>query len=296
MVNASEICVAHLVRRANGIEAFRAFLDSYERNPAGVQHDLLLIFKGFCNAKDFKSYDALLDGIVHKRTFVRDFGYDVRPYVKVAREQPYPYFIFVNSFSRILVPGWLEMLYRHIRRPGIGIVGSTASYQSLATDHHAFRRMRRPGLPPFVQPVMPLYRSVRYWLAIRGRFPEFPNWHVRTNGFLIAREVMNSLRLEKYLRKWDAYRFESSRHGMTHQILAAGRQALVVGADGHGYAPGDWPDARTFWISRQENLLISDNRTRAYEDGSPAVREQLAFRAWRRYPDGRPRNDAPLLE
>jgi hypothetical protein len=150
-------------------------------------------------------------------------------------------------------------------------------------------------LPAYVQPLIPLYRAARYRFAIRGEFPEFPNRHVRTNGFLIARELMTSLRLETYWRKWDAYRFESSRHGLTHQIMAAGMQALVVGADNRGYVPAEWPEARTFWISRQENLLISDNRTRAYDQGSEAMREQLAFRAWRRYPDGRIRDDVPAI-
>jgi hypothetical protein len=290
-----ELCVAHLVRRANGIEAFRRFLESYRRHPAGVPHQLLLIFKGFRRAPQLAPYDALLEGSPHARTFVRDFGYDLAPYVKVAREQPYEYFIFLNSFSRILAAGWLEMLYRHARLPGVGIVGATGSYQSFASDHQAFRRAPRPDLPAYTRPLLPLYRSVRYLLTIRGQFPDFPNRHVRTNAFMIARDVMNALRLETFLRKWDAYRFESSRHGMTQQIMAAGRRALVVGADGRAYEPPDWPNARTFWISRQENLLVSDNRTRAYEDGSAALREQLAFRAWRRYPDGRPRTDVPSL-
>jgi hypothetical protein len=283
------------VRRANGSAAFQAFLDSYRQHPAGVPHALLLIFKGFSRPDELAPYDAILEGVPHERTHVRDFGYDVRPYVKVAREYRYRYFVFLNSFSRVLVPGWLEMLYRHAQRPGVGIVGATASYQSLTSDHHAFKRARRTDLPAYVQLLLPLYRDLRYMLAIRGEFPPFPNQHVRTNAFMIARDVMTALRTQSFVRKWDAFRFESSSHGMTHQIIAAGRQALVVGADGRGYEPPDWPQARTFWISQQENLLISDNRTRAYDEGSPTLRDQLAFRAWRRYPDGKVRTDVPQL-
>jgi hypothetical protein len=294
-VTAGEICVAHLVRRANGIGAFQSFLESNRRNPGGVQHDLVLIFKGFSRPAELAQYDAMLEGVPHKRSFVRDFGYDVRPYMKVAREHFYRYFVFLNSFSRILVAGWLEILYRHAQRPGVGIVGATGSWQSLASDHRDFRRARRPDLPPYVRPLLPLYRDVRYALAIRGKFAEFPNHHVRTNAFMIARDVMTGLRTQTFLRKWDAFRFESSRQGMTPQIRAAGLQALVVGADGRGYEPAEWPQARTFWIAQQENLLVADNRTRAYDEGSPALREQLAFRAWRRYPDGRPRTDPPPL-
>jgi hypothetical protein len=289
----ADICLAHLVRRANGVGAFRGFLDSYRRNAAGAPHDLLLIFKGFSRPEDLLAHEAILEGLPHKRIFVRDFGYDVRPYVKVVREYPHRHFVFLNSFSRVLLPGWLEILYRHARREQVGIVGATASYQSLASDYHDFKRAPRAGLPAYVQPLLPLYRYLRYVLAIRGQFPEFPNPHVRTNAFMVARGVMTGLRTETYLRKWDAYRFESSRYGMTHQIMAAGLRALVVGADGCAYEPPDWPHARTFWISQQENLLVSDNRTRLYDEASTAVREQLVFRAWRRHPDGRPRTEVP---
>ena len=294
-MTASGICVAHLVRRANGIDALRAFLESYRHHPAGTRHELVLIFKGFSGGPDLAPYDALLEGVPHKRTFVRDFGYDVRPYIKAAREQPYEHFCFLNSFSRILVAGWLELLYRHIRTPGVGVVGATASWQSLASDYQSFRRAQRPDLPAYGQPLLPLYRYLRYKVSIRGEFPEFPNYHMRTNAFMVGRQAMAGLRAGPLLRKWDAFRFESGRAGMTPQIMAAGLRALVVGADGRGYEPADWPHARTFWIAQQENLLVSDNRTRAYQEGDSVLREQLAFRAWRRYPDGRSRTEVPAL-
>jgi hypothetical protein len=292
-VTANEICVAHLVRRANGSAAFQAFLDSYRQHPAGVPHALLLIFKGFSRPEELAPYDAILEGVPHERTHVRDFGYDVRPYVKVAREYRYRYFVFLNSFSQVLVPGWLEMLYRHAQRPGVGIVGATGSQQSLASDYEVFKREMREDFPNYLQALLPVYRHLRYLMAIRGRFPAFPNYHIRTNAFMIARDVIRRLRTEMVLVKWNAYRFESSIHGMTHQIVAAGLLPFVVGADGHGYEPPDWPHARTFWIARQENLLVSDNQTRNYDEGPEMLRERLAFHAWRRYPDGRPRTDVP---
>ena len=294
-MSSDEICVAHLVRRANGIGAFRNFLESYRRNTAGMPHELLLILKGFSRPEELAPYDAILDGVPHKRTFVSDFGYDVRPYVKAAREHAYRYFVFLNSFSRILIPGWLEMFYRHAARPGVGIVGATGSHQSIASDHHVFKWEIRKTLPAYKRALMPLHRYLHYVARIRGKFPPFPNYHVRTNAFMIGRDLINSLRTHLVLHKLAAYRFESGIGGMTHQIMAAGLTPLVVGADGRAYEPPQWPDARTFWISRQENLLIADNQTRAYDEGTPVVRERLAFHAWRRTPGGAPRTDAPPL-
>jgi hypothetical protein len=67
----------------------------------------------------------------------------------------------------------------------------------------------------------------------------------------------------------------------------------VAGADGRAYEAQHWPEARTFWISLQENLLVADNQTRAYAEGSDAARERLAYFAWRRRPDGSARPEPP---
>src|SRR4051812_13761498 len=92
LLNKNEICVAHLVRRANGTAAFEEFLDCYRRHRAGIAHDLLIIYKGFRSRDALRPYEALTDGIPHKHAFLSDFGYDVRPYIKVARDYPYDYF------------------------------------------------------------------------------------------------------------------------------------------------------------------------------------------------------------
>ena len=294
-MTANEICVVHLVRHSNDLAAFQGFLDSYRRFPAGVPHDLLIVFKGFPSEEASASHEALLQGVPYKQTRVLDFGYDVRPYVKVSREYAYRYFLFLNSFSQVRTPGWLEMFYRQVQRPGVGLVGATGSYQSIASDYHTFKGDKPRTLPALKRAVLPLYRYIRYTFTIRRHFPTFPNYHIRTNAFMIARDTMVGLSTEIVLHKWNAYRFESSKEGMTHQIMSGGLQPIVVGADGQGYEPPDWPHARTFWISRQENLVISDNQTRSYEEGSQALRERLAFHAWRRYPDGRPRTDVPPL-
>ena len=294
-MTANEICVVHLVRQSNDIAAFTAFLHSYRRCPAGVPHDLMIVYKGFSSEEALARHEALLDGVPHKQTRMLDFGYDVRPYVKVARDYPYRYFLFLNSFSQVLVPGWLEMFYRQAQRARVGIVGATGSYQSNSSDYYVFKSDRPKTLPALKRAVLPLYRYIRYTLTIRGHFPTFPNYHVRTNAFMIARDTMAGLSTEILLRKSHAYRFESSNEGMTHQLMSNGLIPLVVGADGQGYEAPDWHLARTFWISSQENLIISDNQTRTYAEGSQALRERLAFHAWRRYPDGQPRTDVPPL-
>jgi hypothetical protein len=278
----SAVCVAHLVRRGNPLSALQQFLDSYRSHPAGAAHDLLIIFKGFGSPSSVAPCEPLLAGVKHRRMFVRDFGFDVRPYLKAGREQPHDLFVFLNSFSRILVPGWLEHLLRHVRRPGVGLVGATGSHQSPLSDSAVLRREKKK-----------LLRLGRYAVSIRGRFAPFPNPHVRTNAFIVSKRVLERVRCFPALTKWSAYRFESGIHSLTRQVIAAGLMPLVAGRNGDAYQPPDWPQAGTFWIGGQENLLVSDNQTRAYELGGQAFRERLAYFAWRRYPDGRARQDVP---
>lgn len=290
-----DVCVAHLVRRKNDISAFRTFIESYRRCTAHIPHDLLIIFKGYSPQDNLAAYDALLEGLQHKRTFVPDLGFDVRPYVVVARQQSHRYLVLLNSFSRILVPGWLEILYRAARRPDVGLVGATGSHQSVYSDFQVLQSEMRQCRPPLYRLVVGTLRYARYFTAIRGRYAPFPNYHIRTNGFMVRRELLASMRCTLMFSKWDAYAFESGVRSLTNQVITAGYRPLVVGADTREYEAPEWADARTFWIQQQENLLVADNQTRAYDEGSAALRDRLAYYAWRRRPDGSAQLAAPSL-
>jgi hypothetical protein len=293
MISKMSICVAHLVRHSNDIAALRAFVDSYRVHAAGIPHELLIIFKGFRTPGDVSAHEALLEGIAHRKAFVDDSGYDIGSYLNIGRQYEYEYFLFLNSFCRIERSGWLEAMAGNIARPGVGIVGATGSWQSARSDYY------------LIDAFHPRHKMVFYkrWIIATDLqiknilinkvfnphigFPLFPNYHIRTNAFLIARKTWLNLTVGRMRNKWDALRFESGARGMTRQILRAGHEALVVGADGRGYKPEAWLQAGTFWIKEQENLLVSDNQTRTYAKGDAATRASLSHHAWRRFPDGR---------
>ena len=113
---------------------------------------------------------------------------------------------------------------------------------------------------------------------------------------MVRREILAGMKCGLMLRKWEAYEFESGLNSLTRNVINAERRALVVGADGNEYEAPEWPEARTFWIREQENLLVADNQTRAYALGSSTLRDRLAYYAWRRRPDGSARNDFPPLQ
>ena len=134
-----------------------------------------------------------------------------------------------------------------------------------------------------------------------GRFPAseyspYPAPHLRTNVFMISRELMLDLKVGHMPTKDDAYRFESGKNGLTAQVGQRRLKVLVVGRDGRGYEEDEWPISNTFWQSQQENLLVSDNNTRQYAEGD-AIRKKFLSRfawGWEAAPSGEAANGTHL--
>src|SRR5215204_2992831 len=121
----ADTCVAHLVRKQNGLAPFKAFMDSYRACRPGIPHELLLIFKGFQDEAELENYRSLLDGIDYGTFLVSDGGFDISAYFATAQAFDHPFFCFLNSFSVILDKEWLEKLQRSAELPGVGVVGAT---------------------------------------------------------------------------------------------------------------------------------------------------------------------------
>jgi len=268
----SEIGVVHLVRARNGIEPFNRFLTSYMQNPGGLSHDLLIVFKGFTGRKSLSPYKELLIGIPHESLFIADFGFDIRAYFKAARTFRQRYFCFLNSFSEIIDRNWLVKFYEHISRIDVGLVGATGSYESAFTN--GFLQMDKDAQ------VLRRLANTAWVKMLRAYFDPFPNYHIRTNGFMMARDTMLKIRTDFIVTKMGAHRFESGRDSLTKQVLHMNLKALIVGKDGRGFDKEVWPQSLTFRLGSQDNLLISDNQTKAYLASNQEARKRLARYSW----------------
>lgn len=266
------ICVAHLVHAANDSGCFHRFLASYRRYPAGIGHDLVIIFKGFPEDRVPEPYGEALRGIDYIPYFVDLPGFDIVPYFKTARHFPHDYFCFLNSYSVILDRDWLKKIAFHAVGHNVGITGATGSYQSLSSGSIL---TRLKGYP--------LWKKVLEipWKWYLGFFFDpFPNYHVRTNAFMMSRSVMLRIRCPRIRTKMDAYRFESGKDGLTRQILRMGLDVLIVGRDGAAYRVEDWCRSDILFQGEQENLLVADNQTIQYMNGDADFRLLLVGLAW----------------
>jgi hypothetical protein len=305
-VTAAKTGVVYLYRFAEGEGPVRRFLDSYRRYPAGLAHDLHVILKGFPDRSAVNSACALFTPLPINAIEVDDAGYDIGSYFAAARAVANPQLLFLNTFSEILAESWLSHFDHAHSMPGVGIVGATGSWQSIRTVYEAkfLRILRHPSrllwrhsgsaasapekeydaddLNDRVDVGYITYKLGRISLyPLRMyQFSRHPNPHIRSNAFMIRRDVFLSLRAAALKTKVDAYRFESGRHSMTRQIIASGLQPAVVDRDGRVYSIAEWRSSSTFWIDLQANLLVADNQTRRYDVSNLDRQQLLKNYAW----------------
>lgn len=282
------IAVVHLVRKANGLAVLQDFVEAYREYEPGIGHDFICVLKGFASDAEMSPYKEVLDGICRHVLSVPDEGYDITAYWVAAEAFDYRYFCFLNSFSRILSRGWLDKLHRAASADNVRLAGATGSYQSFRpSSFRNFIKISRESKHrgPVKDALMALPFShhlnyLRHKLLFGPAYHVFPNYHIRTNAFVLDRDVMRNAFREPIATKMDAYDFESGRNNLTMRLLDAGFNPVVVGIDGTTYRKEEWHLSDTFWQADQQNLLVADNQTRHYAEGGRQVRSLLSRMAW----------------
>jgi hypothetical protein len=311
----ADLGVVYLYRFADGELPVRAFLDSYRAHPAGAEHDLHVILKGFPDRSSLASARALFAGLPLNPIELDDTGYDVGSYFAAAKVVSNRRLIFFNTFTELLADDWLKKFDNALSLSNVGLVGATGSWQSLSnyysvTVRQGWRRTKEL-LGGFVeQPsgaqqteaqqedgqairqtdlrrrlghgLRFLYVAVRIdrYLLYLYQYGRFPNPHIRTNAFMIERNRFLSLYAPAFKKKENAYKFESGRRSMTKQIIAQGLNPVVVDRNGAVYGASEWRSSSTFWADEQPNLIVADKRTRDYAKASRGHRIFLQNNAW----------------
>lgn len=269
--------MVHLAVKSYGEEAFGRFISSYRQHPAGRPHDLIIAAKQFRDESDFAPFARHLEGVPYRLLLVPDEGIDLGTYFAVARSERYQRYCFLNSLSEILVDDWLDKLVGGLDLDPGGVAGTSGSCRSVSSG---VRRMHYPGVPQALQKLRGL---LGFW-KVALTYPPFPNPHLRTNGFVIARDTIMRLKLPQFRTKPDTSIFESGRGNLSRQIWRLGHKVLVVDAQGRAHDLPEWASSETFWSGEQKGLLVADKQTRMFMAASPERRALFARLAWG--PDG----------
>lgn len=97
---------------------------------------------------------------------------------------------------------------------------------------------------------------------------------------MMSRDNMLKIKKGIILTKTYTHKLESGKQGFTRQVMEMGLKPIVVGRNGVGYEIKDWPSSNTFWHGKQDNLLVSDNKTRIYSDDNLEFKKILETFAW----------------
>lgn len=278
--------VVYLAWLPYGIGHFKAFIKSYLDKPAGTDHKLIIAFNGTAlpHPEPVETYKELLvsSGIHNAEFLFFERGQDIAIYKQCAAVVDAGYFLFLNTFSRFLYNSWLNH-YLDNMKDGVGLIGTTGSY---ATYLSAVTCKFKDGFKHHTS-LSWKFRELKYLLKIfflYGRhFGKYPAPHIRTTGFFISKE--NFLGLEHWAieDKMHAFFFENGKKSMTAQLLKKGLDCIMIDRYGRAYKIPEWPQSRIFWNASQEDLLISDNRTREYDDASAEEKKLFMQLAWNKY-------------
>lgn len=233
-----DLAVVYLNRLKNEDEklARQRFVDAFKRYKPSTPYSLYVINKGFDDGElheQYRFFQELTPNFIN----LGDDGIDLSAYRQAALKIPESVVFFMNTYSEPLQTNWLEGIFETFMSSAeISLVGCSASTE---TAH--------PFLP---------------------EFPEYPNFHVRTNGFMLKREDFLALTEGRtLLTKEDGYQVEAGTQSLTRMVLASGKKVVPVGLKGAIKPRSLWRKS-LFRCGRQRLLLLADNQTRAYEQSS----------------------------
>lgn len=255
----TDICVLYLLWAPLGPDVLEDFLAAYRRLPAGEDHHLAVLCNGYKTTADTRlaAVQRALDGVEHQLVFTSRPVLDLAAYRQAAEQVDARRLCFLNSYSRPLHAGWLSLLAGPLSRPDVGMTGTGGSCESA-------------------------YSAAPFWLKARRRrdFDPFPNPHLRTNGFMLERELLFELDWPALDSKPAAWALESGKRSLSRQVWERDLDVLVVGRDGVAYPRERWRESATFRSDAQRNLLIADNRTLQYDRADTAMKQRLEQMAW----------------
>lgn len=250
-----------------------SFIKTYQQYSAGLDHELVLIFKGFHGTTQ-TPYQDLLSDMHYKSVFVSDHGFDINAYYKAALQVDCEYVCFLNSYTRVQCSNWLAYFFEHVCYPGVGAAGATGSWESMY-QNLLLQKQRGLWRKPSSKWTWPLKAMVLACI-----FPQFPNPHLRTTGFICPRRIFLETKPPKPWAKLNAIAFESGRWSFSKQLRHRGLEIVVVNRDNNSFGWKNWPQSRTFRTGQQEKLLLADNRTQQYAEACLEERCWLGRMAW----------------
>ena len=232
------------------MEKANNFFNSYKANPAGYDHELIVIMKGWEAGSNLNSVLEAAGKFSARIIYLQENrgqdGLDLGAYFRVSEIIDNEWVCFLSTYSHILHDNWLKILMEAVIKPNIGAISCSGNW----------------GTSKIHTPV--------------------PNPHIRTNAFILRRKLwLNFIMTQGFpVNKLDTYKLEHGRNGLSRFIEQQGLQIAVTGKDKILYYKDQFPDSKTFAHPGLSNLLVGDNMSDAYLNFSSAQKRAFELNAW----------------
>ncbi len=85
--------------------------------------------------------EALFEDLPHEIIEISDDGFDIQAYLKVAKVLPHDYIFFCNTYTEFATENWLAKIMNFAEVPDVGIVATSASFESLHDSHKLYSKL-----------------------------------------------------------------------------------------------------------------------------------------------------------
>ncbi|TXS96691.1 class I SAM-dependent methyltransferase [Parahaliea maris] len=275
-MNDSTVAVFYIARGIDaGLNSAKEFVEAWSRHPPEHAHQLYFLAKGWKSELQHQKLVQLAQSCDAKLLDLPDTGFDFGAYFRALPQIEEKWVCLMNSYAKPNTPGWLRLLSQSARTTGNGIAGATGSWQSLG-----WSPLKQGSISATAATALSNIINCANW----KKFQSFPNPHLRSNGLVIEKCLLEQFAKNSKFPKTknEAFQLESGINGLSMFALDNHCKLVICGADGKEYPIEKWPFSVTFRSHEQQNLLVTDNRTHEYIASSKNRRRKLADLAWGR--------------
>ncbi|MDD3419001.1 MAG: hypothetical protein PHE78_00205 [Candidatus Gastranaerophilales bacterium] len=282
--------VVYLSRGSDyGLSAFLEFLDAYKKYSAGVEHKLTVIAKGWENKKE--EYERLT--FLSKENGINIFdlsddGLDLGAYIRFAKISESDNLFFFSTSTVINANNWLLFFYNVIKnkhRNKYLLLGPNGSWESPAENNMLLLKnilFKKISILKKLRRIIKLLLNPTNIVYFKSSYLNFPNYHIRTNCFLVDRKIF--LKYAESIKfpssKADTYAMEHGNKSLTKWFLNKGYNVGVINSDGELFPPEKWDKSGTFRTPDGCKSITQDKHSKIYYNATLLQKRTLEKAAW----------------
>lgn len=228
------------------IKVVEDFINSYKKNPAGIKHKFNIIAKNWTNLNEYQKLKNLAKENKAEIIDLPDDGFDIGAYFRAAKLLKNEYVFYIGSNINIEQKNWLLHLYNaFLSDDCIQLAGPMGSWA-------------------------------------KGFYEKFPNPHIRTNSFLVKRELfLEYAQTHDFPEtKADTWEVEHGEKSLSNFITQKRFKLAVVNSDGKIFQQNDWINSQTYVTREESKLLLSDKWARRYIQADEILQRRIEADVW----------------